>query len=454
MNKNSYTLSALLAVGMILFSCQDTFLDAKPDKSLLVPTTLEDFEMLLDNETEVMNRVPALGEMSCDDYYTTDEGWTGLSTAIERNAYIWAKDVYNGEVVGDWETLYKQVLYANVVLEGLEKSSSSEKITAKWRNLKGSALFHRAFAFYHLAQVFTSPYDKATASTTPGIPLRLSADVTGKPYRATLEQTYDQIEDDLLKARPLLPTVAAYKTRPSLSALYAMLARVYLSMEDYERAVAHADSSLLFANKLMDFNSLDPSEYRPVQQLNDEVLFHSIVMPYSYDYSSYTIVDSALYKSFADNDLRKQIYFSDNGGGMINFKGSYGNYYLFGGLATDEIYLIAAECRARFGDTDAAMDRLNTLLEKRWETGTFVAYNARNADEALKIVLEERRKELIFRGLRWMDLRRLNKDVRFAKTLTRAINGQTYTLSPNDPKYVMPIPIQEINTSGIAQNPR
>jgi len=53
-----------------------------------------------------------------------------------------------------------------------------------------------------------------------------------------------------------------------------------------------------------------------------------------------------------------------------------------------------------------------------------------------------------------MDLRRLNKDVRFAKTLTRAINGQTYTLSPNDPKYVMPIPIQEINTSGIAQNPR
>ena len=56
--------------------------------------------------------------------------------------------------------------------------------------------------------------------------------------------------------------------------------------------------------------------------------------------------------------------------------------------------------------------------------------------------------------MRWEDLRRLNKEPRFATTLQRVSKGTTYTLAPNDPKYTFPIPDIEITLSGIPQNPR
>ncbi|MEJ7692171.1 hypothetical protein [Daejeonella sp.] len=59
----------------------------------------------------------------------------------------------------------------------------------------------------------------------------------------------------------------------------------------------------------------------------------------------------------------------------------------FGGLAVDELYLIKAECYARKGSTSAALQALNTLLEKRWKKGTFQSLTAQTADEALALIL-------------------------------------------------------------------
>ncbi|MNX64087.1 SusD family protein [compost metagenome] len=99
------------------------------------------------------------------------------------------------------------------------------------------------------------------------------------------------------------------------------------------------------------------------------------------------------------------------------------------------------------------MEDLNTLLSKRFGAG-FVPYTATDQKNAILTILKERRKELLFRGLRWMDLRRLNKEPEYAVTLTRIVNGTTYTLPPNDPRYVYPIPPDEIAISGIEQNER
>ena len=73
---------------------------------------------------------------------------------------------------------------------------------------------------------------------------------------------------------------------------------------------------------------------------------------------------------------------------------------------------------------------------------------------ALAKVLTERRKELLMRGLRWTDLRRLNRDSRFAVTLSRTVQGQEYLLPPGDPRYTLLIPNEVIVNSGIAQNSR
>jgi hypothetical protein len=57
----------------------------------------------------------------------------------------------------------------------------------------------------------------------------------------------------------------------------------------------------------------------------------------------------------------------------------------------------------------------------------------------LQLVVDERRREFFGTGLRWYDLRRLNKDAQFAKTITRSYNGVTYTLAPNSNGYVFPL---------------
>jgi hypothetical protein len=160
------------------------------------------------------------------------------------------------------------------------------------------------------------------------------------------------------------------------------------------------------------------------------------------------------------NDLRQKIFFKTNTNGGMQFVGTYtggtasaANLNFFGGLATDEVYLTRAECFARSGNVTAAMKDLNALMIKRFKTGTFVPLTATNTSEALSLVLQERRKETPFRGLRWLDLRRLNSEGANI-TLTRFVNNQTYTLEPNSPRYVLPIPPDIIGFTGISQNER
>ncbi|WP_187444139.1 RagB/SusD family nutrient uptake outer membrane protein [Sphingobacterium phlebotomi] len=119
--------------------------------------------------------------------------------------------------------------------------------------------------------------------------------------------------------------------------------------------------------------------------------------------------------------------------------------------------MISAECEARVGDVDKASLALNTLLEKRWQRNEYVPILQNDRNTLLEIVLLERRKQLLKRGLRWSDLRRLNKDSRFAKVLTREIefdgNIETYELRPNDVQYTYPIPLAVIEQQAYEQNP-
>jgi starch-binding outer membrane protein, SusD/RagB family len=165
-------------------------------------------------------------------------------------------------------------------------------------------------------------------------------------------------------------------------------------------------------------------------------------------------VDSTLYSSYATNDLRRTMFFKATGSAFY-FVGSYnGNTSPFGGIATDEIFLIRAESKARSGNKDAAMADLNTLLQKRFRTGFFTPLTASDANDALVKVLKERRKELVLRGTRWADLRRLNKEPQFATTISRIVNAQTYTLPPNDLKYTFVLPLKVIQITGMPQTPR
>jgi len=190
------------------------------------------------------------------------------------------------------------------------------------------------------------------------------------------------------------------------------------------------------------------------QRFNKETIFYS-EMNYYYPFFSprfNALVDTSLYALYSFNDLRR-IYYYFSKDSYHSFKGAYSqqDHLQFSGITTDEMYITRAECYARMGFTTEALNDLNALLATRWKTGTFAPFTVSTPAEALDLILEERRKELVFRGLRWMDIKRLNKEGRNI-VLKRFINNQWYELEPNSYKYALPLPPHIINLTGIAQN--
>lgn len=457
---------SFLIIVILLLSCnKNKFLDEKPDTSLIVPTTLDDFQKILDNDY-VMSETPELGEVSADNFYVLPTAWQQKLSIKERNAYVWALDIYQGQGnIDDWNLPYKQVLYANVVLEGLDKIAITPDNANQWNNIKGFALFVRSYAFYNLAQVFAPGYDSNSADHDLSIPLRLKPEIDDPSVRSTVKQTYNTIISDLMLAKDLLPLQVDINNlnRPSKPAALAMLARVFLSIGDYKDAGIYADSSLFLYNTLMDYYLYAPPTVltlgqTPFLKNNPETLYQSRLLSSTNILkggpSSNCFVDSNLYRSYQTNDLRSVLYyFTTNAGNVVPRGGYNGGIFLFSGLATDEMYLISAECAVRNGDPGKALHQLNALLIKRFRQNSFVLYDIGTVPNVLELVLQERRKELPFRSVRWSDLRRLNK-IGPGISLSRTLGTSTYSLAPNSDRYVLPIPPDVIQMTGMPQNQR
>lgn len=448
-------LMVIFLLTFLLVGCKK-YLDAIPSKSLVIPSTLGDLQSLLDNNGVMNTFIMGEGEVSADNYYLTYNDWTSLDDG-DRNAYIWGNELFFDDAnQNEWFWLYRPVYYANVVLEDLQKMQRDENNQAAYDNIKGSALFYRAYSFYFLVTTYAKAYDSATSSSDPGIPLRLTSDFNKTSVRSSVQKCYQQIIGDVIESVPLLAVTPVTVMRPSRPAAYGLLARTYLAMRAYKKAGLYADSCLLLKNDLMDYNQspgITGPNANPFNAFNPEVIYdsHGGIVPLE---SQYAKVDSTLYDSYEPDDLRKELFFTSNGDGSYAFVGNYFDQNtLFFGLATDEMYLTRAECFAREGNTQAALNDLNTLLSKRWETGTFIPFTAGNAQDALTLILRERRKELLFRDLRWMDIKRLNKEGANI-TLKRILNGQTYTLPPNDNRFALPLPANVIRLTGMQQNPR
>lgn len=447
----------VLAFFIVLFlpSCKKTgFLNTRPNDALVVPSSISDCQALLDDDV-VMNGYgsggyPAMLENGSDDFYCTDAQYKGYSTD-DQNAVIWAPSIFTDTSVNDWDLPYRTVLYANLVLGTLSGIHPSSAQQPDWNQARGAALFFRAFAFYQLAQVFSPAYDSTTAAQTAGIPLRLTSDPQETITRASLEKTYQQITKDLLAAIPLLSNNSSdYPTRPNKAAAFAMLARACLVRQQYYQALPYIDSCLQRRNSLMQYDTVTESDYFSFTRNNPEVIFAAAYRATGPSRIFRALTDSILFNAYADNDLRKKLFFK----GGSYFFGQYDETgYAFCGIATDECYLIRAECLARTGNATAAMQDLNTLLRTRC-TG-YIDQTNNNRDSTLSLILLERRKELLFRGLRWTDLKRLNQENRWATTLKRTVANQDYTLPPNDPRYVYPIPANILTFNpGMTQNPR
>ncbi|WP_185210795.1 RagB/SusD family nutrient uptake outer membrane protein [Sphingobacterium mizutaii] len=448
--KNILLIPFLLA---LMTSCSKDFLEVKPDKKLVVPATLDDLEAVLDYSDRMNRSLSSMGDVQADDYFWNYAGWSSSSTAYFKNGYIWNKTIYDAGSSGpDWTSSYQMAFQANVALEGLEKLEKGYSID-RYNKIKGRALFFRAFAHFLVAQVYCAPFDKTKDNSEVGIPLRLTADINTPSRRQTVKETYDQILSDLLAAEVLMPQTEAIKTRPSKSAVQALLSRVYLAMQDYEFALKYADQVIQSQKyPLIDFNSINLSATYPMEKFNQEVIFHSLQTSAGPISSTQINIDTTLYTSYGSADLRKNAWFRMQSG-KLRFRGSYdGSTQYFNGLAVDECYLTKAECLIRLGDYKTGIKILDSFLTTRHSVYSPIIVNSEA--EALKITLWERRKELLLRGVRWTDLRRLNLANRTQKTLYRNLDGSLYTLLPNSPNYILPIPPNVVELTNMSQNER
>ena len=453
-----------LLIMVLLTSCNtDDFLDIKP-KNVLIPTTLEDFRLLLDNQNN-MNISPYSGQYSADDLDVVSSDF--IIRSFERRMYTWDEELFlPTDELTDWSYSYDAIFTVNAVLEGLE--SSSEGSDNDRNIIKGEALFYRAFHHFNLVGIFATHYDSSTASSDLGVPLKLTTDVFAQVTRASVQEVYDAVINDLNAATQLLSN-GSLKTRPSKVAAFGLLARVYLNMGEFTSALEAANSYLAIKSTLLDYNSLTPGDSSTSGGIisagfedNPELTFLSHSFPEEISGFLIPLVTSDFVNNFDSNDKKREIFFEPFSGSHYYFIGNYNTAARFfwstpgpfSGISTDEVYLIKAECLARAGQISNAMDALNTLLENRYETGTFTPFVAASQEDAITTILEERRKQLLFRTTRWQDLKRLNKESGRETTLTRNFDGETHTLLPNDSKYVLPIPPKEIEKSGIEQNPR
>ncbi|MCW3464106.1 RagB/SusD family nutrient uptake outer membrane protein [Chitinophaga nivalis] len=443
----------LFLLSIVISACQKDWLDAKPISNIVVPTTLSDCQGLLDNLLVNNLDDPSLGEMGSDNYILKDKVIPTVGL-VEKNAYLWKVDVFENQPVDDWNIQYTKILYANTALDGVGKIDRIPSNIVEWDNVKGSALFNRAYANFNLSQIFAKVYDHTSSNEDLGIPIRTTVNLNDRVGRGTLEKTYQYIIDDLKTATAMLPLLPVRKIRPSKSACYGMLSRVYLAMQQFDKSLLYADSCIHIFGELLDYNKLDTTPIFPFNVYNDEVIYHRTLMS-MLGLTHLSDIDTTLYKSYQQNDLRRNFFFKIRNG-RLRFTGSYTQSYVgFGGLALDEVYLNKSECEIRLGDVKKGVESLNTLLRKRWKEGTYKEIKVNDASEALSIVLRERRKELLMRGIRWSDLRRLNKDPRIEKiVLSRFSNGVMYHLLPNDKKYVYPIPTNEILLNNMPQNSR
>lgn len=463
-----YRLVVVLLLSIVTFTGCDNFLDLKP-KGYTIPEKFGDYAKLLNDE---MMYFSSYGFMN----YMTDDIQLGDDTEREsmqlkgkqdheQNLYKFSYgQVFTpGNTDPIYTNSYKQIYTFNAIINNIEKVNDAPDKEKK--RLRAEALFCRAFVYLNLINVYANHYDPVTAETDLGVPMCLTEDISVKYRRVSVAETYRQIKSDLDEALPYLATVSAYPYSPIKSAVYCFKARMSLYTGDYQEAYDNAKEYLQLNDSLLDLNNykaLDGQWGRivtdndqeipyPMPQYNKENVFVRFLQD---DLNCVIFVNQDLLNTFQNDlpkgasDKRRELYYSDNAfyrspyARPIEFPGrtTYAPFVLLNsGFSNPEVYLIAAESAARLGRLQEAANYLNKLRDNRIKNNVHLQFT----DElsALKTILDERRREFAFLGyFRLIDLKRLNKDPHFAKTVVHENNGQRWELPANDPRYIMPIP--------------
>jgi tetratricopeptide (TPR) repeat protein len=455
----------LLVLVVTLGGCKK-FLDIVP-KDKFIPTTAEDFENML-NFATVTTFSDYYEDLITDDAFLPEGEPGNLYTKqrlSNRKIYLFDKNAF-GEGDNDvaWGEGYKRLFYFNTVINNIMDATGSTE--ANKRSIRAEALMGRALEHLTLVNLYAQQYDPSTAATEPGVPLVLVADISAKHKRNTVKEVYDQIVADLNEAVKDLPlTNKLNKFRARKAGGYALLSRTYLYMGNYEKALENANEALKLYSTLANMNNYKvtipgPFPFVPGTPVGwtdvprgldhpETIVARTFLRPFGLGMD--VCASPELSALFTNNDKRWTLYYANGWppAPPFNYMTRYGvkiflrGDYFNNALNTPEVYLTRAECEARAGELNAALNDVNALRLNRIDPSVYKAFVPADfggdAEKVLRFVLEERRRELAFTGMRHADLKRLNKETRFQKSFKHTAEGKEYVLEPNSPNYLRQI---------------
>ena len=334
----------------------------------------------------------------------------------------------------------------------------------------------RAFCYFYLVNLYGD------------VPLITEIDyrVTSLKGKTQVSQVFEQIKTDLFKAQDLLSSnyldgkllnVTSERVRPTKGAATALLARIYLYMQDFANAEVQANSvigtqvtysivplkAVFQKNSLETIWALQNVGSTTSSNTGEAKLFVITTAGPSFKYQVY--VSDWLKNSFEPGDRR----FSNWMGKVTD--GSKDYYFPFkykiGEVNTPaaeypivlrlaEQYLIRAEARIQQGKIADGIGDLNVLRTRATDLNASANLQLKQLEsnlskaDALAAVLHERQVELFTEwGHRWFDLKRTGTINTVMPSVT-AIKGGTW----NANAALYPIPAADVLTNpNLAQNP-
>ena len=313
--------------------------------------------------------------------------------------------------------------------------------------VKGQALFLRGMMYFELVKLYAKPFSAGNTTSNPGLQLVTTPTLNGQVTtannvaRSTVQQTYDQIVNDLTAAKTIIHGEAGvYGSEYSVS---AVLSRVYLQMGNFSGARGEANNVIENSGASLEssyskaFNNTSQSSediyVLPVtaQDGSNEMHTYWSILDYGARDGDIEINQSHL-DLYSATDSRLNLFYVDGNGIYRSGKWKLQYKYL-PVIRLAEMYLTRAESNFRLGttigvgpDNDVDMIRSRAGLP-------FI-------NVTLDDILHERKLELAHEGQCIHDIKRLRNSV----------DGFTYDAN----ELVFPIPLREINAGGgiIVQN--
>lgn len=451
-----------LAVVVGATSCTD-WLDTKPYSSLETSVAISN---LKDAQVALYGVYDA---MQTSDYY--GRNFVVIPDAAADNVVLkpansgrflaelnWTVLPTTGEPTGVWVAAYQTIDRANNIIANIDGVAGDE---ATRNQIKGEAIMLRALAHFDLVRMFAQPYNYTSDHSHLGVPYMLVSEISS-PKRLTVGEDYDKIVTDLSDAATLMTIQPATPTTVSSWAAKALLAKVYLYMEDWPNARTMAEDIIAHGPYVLTTNADYPTMF--TNEFSSESIFelqftsvdNNATNQLGYIYQSQGYGDlwpsQDLLDSYDAGDIRLGWFYTS--GGDVYTKKFIGKNASKPGqevntpiLRLSDMYLVAAEAEAELTNDVIAQGYLDAIVQRALPTAADITLTG----DALKARIQlERRKELAFEGNRLYDLTRRKLGVVRGSDCTSTF----CTIDYPSTKFAYPIPQIEIDANpNMVQNP-